>query len=457
METTAQAFHAGLFEEHLDDIAFLYEQRAVLIESRDRPWFELAPFEARLEAHLDALVVGGTHALTVCLDAARGDDGGRLFGAVSVFCRTGLAPLLAETLKHLDHSDPRRVAAVADALKHELPEAWQAFIEQALASPEVKLTPLLAMVSGYRRLPNAAALMSALARDPLNARHSIEALGRLRAREAKAVLTGHLRGGGDAGLQASALLALLRSGAADALVTAHATSQQECGLHTVLALGAGRSAAAVLVQALRDAAASEQPWPASAQTVLALGLLGDPSTLRELYDCLETPALAEAAAQALQWITGALPDAEAFVPEPVDESLLIGKELNAWRQYKEAPNRLDGRPFGEFKRVAPLTKAAWKRWFAQHATRFDVNLRYRRGRPYAPATLLADLRAPLSGATLRRFAALELEIRYGCDVPFEVDMPVARQVDALHKISAWVASEGARFEPGRWYFNAEPQ
>lgn len=447
MATSLRAFNVGLYEEHLDDISFLYEQRNALLEKREMAWQDIAPFEARLDAHLDGLVVGGDLALEVCRRVAKDGDFGQLFGAVSVFCRQGRAQLLAEGMKHLDFADSKKMKAVADALKIELPEAWSSFIAEALARQEARLIPLLAAVSGYRRLPHAAALLDALARSPIDAQHSIDALGRLRANEAQGVLLGYLSHA-DEPLRAAALLALLRTGTTEALKPVNRLDRQECW--PLVALGAERAAAGVMLQALGSG-------DALPECLLALGLIGDPGTLRAIYDSLDVPELAEAAAQALQWITGASSNQAVFVPEAVDESTLFTKELQVWQQYKEAPKRLDGQPFGEVKKMLPVKKEVWKRWFADNSNRFDPDLRYRSGQPFSPAVLLSDLVAEGSSSALRRSAALELEIRYGCDVAFEVDMPVARQFDALEKISRWVNARGGNFQPGRWYFNGQLQ
>jgi uncharacterized protein (TIGR02270 family) len=447
--TSLRAFNTGLYEEHLEDISFLYEQRRFLLGKGEIAWRDIAPFEARLEAHLDSLVVGGELALGVCRRLAKDGDFGQLFGAISVFCRQGRAQLLAEGLKHLDFTDSEKMMAVADALKFELPEAWSSFIAQALARQEDRLIPLLATVSGYRRLPHAAALIDALARSPIDARHGIDALGRLRSCEAQGVLLGYLSHA-DEPLRAAALLALLRIGATEALKPADRLGRQECCPPVAFALGAERSTASMMLHAL-------QSGDAQPECLLALGLIGDPATMRVMYESLDIPELAEAAAQALQWITGASSNEEVFVPEEVDESTLFRNELQVWKQYKEAPKRLDGQPFGEVRKMLPVKKEVWKRWFADNSTRFDPSLRYRSGQPYSPAVLLSDLVAEDSSTALRRFAALELEIRYGCEVPFEIDMPVARQFDALEKISRWVNAHGGSFQPGRWYFNGKLQ
>jgi hypothetical protein len=43
-------------------------------------------------------------------------------------------------------------------------------------------------------------------------------------------------------------------------------------------------------------------------------------------------------------------------------------------------------------------------------------------------------------------------VRFGLDVPFEVDLLVSQQRRYLENIGAWVARQAETFEPGRWYF-----
>jgi hypothetical protein len=42
-----------------------------------------------------------------------------------------------------------------------------------------------------------------------------------------------------------------------------------------------------------------------------------------------------------------------------------------------------------------------------------------------------------------------MEIRYGCDVAFDVTMPVAMQRCALARMRAWAEAHGDGFVPGR--------
>lgn len=447
MATTIRAFNIGLYEEHLEEISFLYEQRIALLKNTEMGWRDLAPFEARLEAHMDALLVGRELALEVCQRLTKEGDFGQLFAAVSVFCRQRQAPLLAEVLRTMDFADPQKVTAVADALKFELPEEWSTFIAQALARREAWLVAMLATVTGYRRLASSADLIDSLAQKPPEAQQLIEAIGRLRAIEAEDVLADYLLDA-NSKFRNAALLALLRIGAVAPLPSVEVIVAQANLSMAIVALGAGRTTASALLQLL-------QAGEADSSCLLALGLLGDPATLRAIYSCLDAPELAESAAQALYWITGASMDEEVFVPEEVDEQVLFKNELQVWQQYKEAPKRVDGLPYGETSKKLSVDKEAWKRWFEENAAKFEPKMRYRCGKPYSPASLLRDLAAEQSSTPLRRFTALELEIRYGCDVVFEIDMTVGAQIDAMRKMAGWVNAQGDRFQPGQWYFNAQ--
>ncbi|MBS0453290.1 MAG: hypothetical protein JSS14_18515 [Proteobacteria bacterium] len=436
MVATLKAFTRGLHEEHLQEISLLFEQRLAMRRKPDFTWLEVEDIEDRIEAHLDALLIGGELALEVCRHAAQEGDFGEVFGAIVVFCRQQQAPLLAEALRTMDLKDPKKQYALAMALRKALPANWAGFVEQALTQGDARLVPALATVSGHLRLPHGAALQAALRRSPEHALPIIEALGRLRDASAQPVLQAALHGP-DALVANAAALALWRIGRGQPdLADAPST----------LAVTGGPGVAEVLRRRVADG-------QASAQEILALGVLGHPPSWRALFDCLAQPELAESAATALQWSTGAALRAEVFVPEEVDEQALFKHELQAWQQYKQAPARPDGQPFGDVVSKPVIDPAAWRQWFEANTHRFERHLRYHDGQPCSPAALVATLLSPRGDARLRTYAALEMDIRYGCRVPFELDMDVAQQRRALHIMQAWSRHEGGAFQPGHWYLN----
>src|SRR5256884_4238804 len=153
MPTSPHSFAVRMYDEHLEEASFLYEQRKALLRDPEIPWTRIGEFEERLEAHIDALVIGGRLALDIYQKHAKEGDAGELFSAVSVYCRHQDAQLLAETWRVLDYDDPAKTVAVTDALKYELPTAWYPAVQRAIERGDERQVPLLARVCGYRRAP----------------------------------------------------------------------------------------------------------------------------------------------------------------------------------------------------------------------------------------------------------------------------------------------------------------
>jgi hypothetical protein len=161
--------------------------------------------------------------------------------------------------------------------------------------------------------------------------------------------------------------------------------------------------------------------------------------------------LGQAAAQALYVITGAPLFGDVQVPEQFDERELFEHELQEYRQTGALPRRADGSPFGETVRQLSRDPQAWNTWLQTNAGGFSAERRYRLGRVYGPRLLLQGLVSEVYPKSYRGLAVEELLIRYGVDVPLEVDMPVARQMQLLRAAAGQVAQAEQRVEPGRWY------
>jgi len=159
---------------------------------------------------------------------------------------------------------------------------------------------------------------------------------------------------------------------------------------------------------------------------------------------------------AMNWIAGADLYEDQYIPSPVDEVELFPREARAWQQYREAPRAADGRPFGETKTRLTDSKDAWKNWFVANLPRFDPHKRYRRGAPICARQLVRNILVPRADPLLRKYSALELSIRYGCDLAFEIDMPIPAQLVALRGLESWAVENDPRFVPGGWYFRGRP-
>ena len=449
MITSVSAFNVDLYEEHLEEASFLYEQRNALLGDPKIPWSDIAPFEARLEAHIDALVVGADAATEVCRRRVIEGDAGELFAAGCVACRHENAGWLAEMLRCLDYSNNRNLTAIADSLKLGLPVAWHALVEEALGRQDVRLLPALASVIGYRRLPMTGAVQTALTAHPEFAGSLVDALGRLADRGAIRAVERHLQHP-EPDVRASALVALLRIGVEDPLRHCYLVAHKEDWPHLALGLGGDRSACNVFLPLATSARATSN-------CLLALGLLGSTTSLRVLHESLGNPSVADSAALALHWITGAPLFEQVFIPEPPDEDEQVGDELEAWRRPRWKLNPTTERPRGETVRKLSVDLETWRLWFVQNGSHFDPKLRYRSGQPYGPDVLMGNLTDEPGDRLLRKLAAQELAIRYGCDVPFESDMPVAHQREALQDIGRWIEGNAHRFQRGGWYFAGRSQ
>ncbi len=449
MAVSIRQFNIELYEEHLEEASFLYEQRLSLLDDPEITWKDLTEFEDRFEAHIDALVVGEDLALEVCRTQAQEGDFGELHAAVRVFCRQNKGDLVAEAWRDLDPEDLERTQAIGDALKDEGPNNWQQSLTPIFLRDYLNLIPVAAPVFGYRRFKAEDALLHALKKAPDSVLPTvIWTLGRVGEQAAHEALLPLLEHPDDA-VRAAAAQSLLRFGEAEVVSRSMSHALSENWPVTALGLGGGRNASNVLLERTKRG-------DADSDCLIALGLLGNLSALKALYSSLANEDLARSAATGLYLITGAEVYEEIFVPEEIDEDELFEEELEAYRKEGKVPTKPDGEPFGESIRRLSQNPQDWENWLRENKSRFNPNHRYRVGKPYSPACLLETLMSETSPYRARQLAIEELKIRYDADFPIEADMPVVMQEKILPQIAQWVQSNEARFQPGAWYFAGRP-
>ncbi len=444
METSIQSFNVGMYREHLEDASFLYDQRNALMSDGITSWVRLHDFEERMEAHIDALIVGGELALKTCGTCVVEADAGELFAVVSVFSRCRNSAAMADVWSSLDFADRSKLRAVTDALSLELPEEWYPACEQALVRGNAELVPIMSAVCAARRRPVGRMLIERLEQQPhLVSPQLIMDISKTSAgREALPALERYCSHPA-AAVRAAALTGLLYLGERRALKSFYLTAQTEDWPQLALGLGGDQSAALVLIQCAEGGRASRN-------TLLALGLLGDLSACGILCKYLAHPNLAAASALALHWLTGAQLYEDEFVPEPIDERELLDAELRAWQQRGEPPRRIDGRPFGHILQRLTTDEARWQAWLNANSGRFDTRSRHRYGLPVSASILLARLLDDATPRGLRQMALDELVVRFGCPLPFDLDWHVARQRRALRSVAKWVLAREAQMPTGSW-------
>jgi len=444
MATSIRNFLIELYQEYLEEASFLYEQRLTLFDDPEVTWEDIHDFEERFEPHIDGLVVGEELALNVCKTQASEGDFGELHAAVRVFCRQNRKDLVVRVLEELDPEDAESIQAVRDALKHELPEDWQDEFVRMLSEDDQKLIPILANVFGFRRLKRGTELLKALEGSPNEFLATIIwALGRLGEQDARAPLLKHIRHQ-DESIRSATALALLRLGEEQTITQCLQHARLQNWPLIPLGLGGNRSAVNVMLE-------KAKAGNAETDCVIALGLLGDISAIDTLLEHLTNAETGESAAMSLQILTGADLYEDVFIPDEIDEDELFEEELKKFKE-GQVPTRLDGEPFGITITRISQKPEDWQKWWAENKSHFNPAIRYRNGKPYSPACLLENLQSEKSPRIVRQMAYEEFVIRYGIDFPFETDMLVSQQKQAIAKYAEWIKTNGSRFRDGEWYF-----
>jgi uncharacterized protein (TIGR02270 family) len=441
VQDATRSFSTELYEEHLEEASLLYEQRVGLYNDSEITWLEIGNFEERFEAHIDGLVVGGDLAIEVCKRRAKEGDFGELHAALRVFCRQNRKDLTLAIVEELDLDDAEKVQAVGDALKYELPAAWNDDLWH-LGARNRQLTPLLSKVSAYRRVGVAELGTVLHETQPQFLPDVIWACGRLRqpgiCRELRTYLDHK-----DPAVQSAAAIALLRLG--DEQVLDHCLRGLALSNWPAIPMGLAGSRTAGRI--LLDVGNGQVSY----DRLIALGLLGDISAVPILLSSLTDDETAEAAAISLQLITGASFCEKVFVPDPVDEDELFDVEREDHKREK-IPLHPDGRSFGVTVKRLSRKHGDWQQWWSLNNAAFDTQVRYRSGRPYSHGCLVDVLTSERSLHLIRRLACDELVVRYGMDVPFETDMFVREQQRVLGDIDVWAQRSMDTFKEGCFYY-----
>jgi uncharacterized protein (TIGR02270 family) len=398
--------------------------------------------EQRLEAHVDALIIGGELALETCVTrAAAEDDAGELYVAARLFARHGKWDAIRELAESTKLPPPKAVGALADALAQELPHGARAPFPPSRSDDHLLVCALLDVISRRRDDPHDLAIEAVHSTDPLVLIAGIRTVGRLREQRATAAVRHVLRTHPESSVRSDAALALAKMGDPQVVADCVAAAGEDHWPHLCLGLAGGRSAIAVLLHAMKYGRAVDH-------TLLSLGLLGEIGAIEPMLDHLGDHPLSAHAALALDLITGAgLMD---DVPEHVyDDELLPHEEarltpaLGATEHEAETAGRAAMRVSTDLER--------WRAWWDANRSRFASGVRYRGGDPHGPNALVECLTSDASLRVLRELADAELMIRYGSSAAFGTELLVAEQERAIDAHARWAKAHGGRFHMGAWY------
>jgi hypothetical protein len=414
---------ASVYEAHLDEASFMYEQRLRYLDDPTLTFEDVAALEARLEAHLDGLTLGGSQARQLCMRALAPGDPGSAYVALTTLCRQGEQTGLQDLLRELDVDDAEVLHAVTDALALELPNTLSTLAVEALATGRPALRPAWARAAARRRWPVGPQIIrAAQAGDRDTAVTCAWALGELGEETSRGWLRSCI--GDDPQLSHVAALALAKLGEP---------------------LPPGANALqpwAAVPLAVADALRLAQPRPLSFtdtdpyvdHSVLALGLSGAASGFPVLIDNLADDTLGGAAATALYLMTGAWLIDEVVVTEPVDPEL--------------DDDLVDPEPSGEAEGadvipVRPTTRAQisrdparWRAFLEAHTDLVGAREPLRMGRPLGTLSTLAALQSLATPLAVRQLLIDDLRIRGRSSVRLQVDDPVHEQRAAWAAIGA---------------------
>ncbi len=376
----------------------------------------LAELDARIDAHIEALQIGGQVAWEVCEEALRWGEPGEVFVAGAVALAGGVDSNLQTALDAACQSDALSRGLISSFGWSPIESAGRS-LERLLASEEPAVRRVGIGAALAHRLDPGPALSAAVsgAGGPLRDR-ALRAVGELGRSDQLDEVRRHVDSTEPScRFSAAWTLALLASDpAALAALQGIAEAGGEFGERAadIAARRLPASDARAWIQGL----ASTAPRAA----VTAAGALGDPALADWLIEAMAAPEMARCASAALRTITGldtrsakiqaAAPEAFASGPtdDPADPKVQIDPDWELpW------PNR-----------------AAVSAWWEANSGRFETGKRHLRGQRMEVSALEEALRTATQRE--RAGAALELAIIGQRPTLFEVRAPGFRQQQALN-------------------------
>lgn len=422
-----KAFREELYREHLEEAAFKYETRQAWLDDPELGWLDLEDLENGIEAHLDALLAGGTLAKNTCLKALEEEEAPLLHIATRLFCKSGDSAQLNTLLRQLTEADSESIRAFADALKWECPEAMIEGIWQVFIDGRSKLYPLLSDCVAYRTPHRVDVLVKALESETQHSEVLVDAIAHCQKPPASALAPLYqCLNQNNEKLSQKAALAIVRSG--DLRLALQLQAQAET-FPFVLALAGDEPAFHALLESCK--------LKPSNDALLALGLGGKASALPVILKSLNSDELADSAALALNLITGANLYEDVHIPEDMEQEELFEHEQEAFKR-GEIPKNIDGLPFGaEVKKLSTDIKT-WHNWIKPNLSQLKPEQRYRYGKVFSPEGCYRCLISNQLPADIRQLIHTEMCARLQVNIPFCARDTVRNQQQQLMNIRQWL-------------------
>ncbi len=440
MAVSLKQFYQELYEEHLEEGAFLYDSLPTWREDPEGSWADCAELEQRLETHIDALVIGGSDAKRLLRKIVAEAEPGELFVITSVLCRhyaladvtkiwesligspKDLKELATEDEEEADAELQDKCRAVALAVRFEYPQDALAKLTKLLNTPHGPLLPLVAPAVEPGYIDEKAAHNLLKLTPAWFLADALRVLGDSGQKTLIPLLEPYIQPQFDAqdlahDARREAALALLKLGAFDIIPTL----LSEPALFAIpLALTGDNNAVAKLM----ELGSTEDP---SDDVLYALGFSGQLAAVKPLVLAMSNEDKASLAADAAQLILATDLVEEQFIDEQFAEEDLFEHELEAFKN-GEMPKHPSGAAYGENVVKISCDPEKWRAWLRVNRERFDTNLCYRLGEPLSPVSICRSLYKPGVPFGIRRYVQDELAIRFKIRQAFSVYDPVHVQM-----------------------------
>ncbi len=442
MNDAILAFGRELYREHFEEVSFLYESRAADLSNDELQWHELQDAEERMEAHLDALVIGGQLAINAMLELCSEGDSKAFYVVTCLFCRQNDLQGLFRFFATLDTGNPEILNAVRDGLIQDWPDHWfPSMVNYPFADFPHLLALFLPLYANRRQQMDHRLYSMAIDKKLL--------LPSVHCKSIRHLGGSHLLSHSHWVVSAEEDSELVQEKALCLLPLTNAYRELD---YFQKRLPDEKVPFAAIVIAADEQLARHIGQPKDKMTaarLIAMGLTGLRDFIVPLLEFLRDDALAPTAAVALHTITGAGLLSEQFVEDEWSEDELFADELKAFREGK-LPRHPSGEPYGSKVQALSTDPEAWRQWLREHATRFQPGIRYRLGYPVSPRTLVYTLGHPLSTRLVRYLTYEELAFRYGATIAFNPEDWVVKQMRAIGELNQWAKAVERNFQPGGW-------
>ncbi|WP_339720040.1 hypothetical protein [uncultured Paraglaciecola sp.] len=449
MASSYRQFIDEVYEEHVEEASFLYEQRLAFYVDQELPWFSYYSEELKLEAHLDGLIIGGQRALSKAQEMALEGDVGAIYTLLSLYCQLDQADKCLDAINEFDLDDPEVTQAIQLALLHRMPLPWIDSCLQKVANQQLILLSLfLPVLIKFSQVPSNIAFNrlvdGTFSDEQIDRVPFIQATANFSELHSNEFLQ-HFMINGCAEEKNAAVFSAFRLGRkllVDQIMPSIA--HHELPLLSI-ATGASHTF-------FEDLIANDQvSWNETRILCLAIGGLAE--FIPELIKLLKDEENAEFAAKALFIITGATLLENVFQEDSWDKEDLFEDEIEAFEK-GVMPQRTDGRPFGEEVEKLTSSVEGWLKWWELNHGHYVSGKRYRLGLLISPVSLVSTLNAD---NLIRELSYQELIIRYKASQFFSTQDCIQAQQKSMIVLNQWAQTVEEKYDEGEWYFSGNKQ